>query len=62
MGYPINYLHTNQQLTIEANFNHFNAIGKDFSRLRDLEVLQPGGAPFSQYMAGRLAGGGGNVK
>ncbi|KAL8745874.1 MAG: hypothetical protein Q9184_007823 [Pyrenodesmia sp. 2 TL-2023] len=61
MGYTPDCLHTNPQL-IEAIFNHINAATKDFSALRDLKVLQPGGAPLSEHVAGKLTEEGVNVK
>ncbi|KAL8922141.1 MAG: hypothetical protein Q9208_005336 [Pyrenodesmia sp. 3 TL-2023] len=61
MGYPPDCLHTNPQL-IEVIFNHINATTKDFSPLRDLKVLQPGGALLSEHVSGNLAEEGVNVK
>ncbi|CAO1597195.1 MAG: hypothetical protein LQ349_000119 [Xanthoria aureola] len=61
LGFPIDCLHANPQL-IESIVNHIEKTTKDFSVLRELKVLQPGGAPLAQHVANKLLDEGVNLK
>ncbi|KAI4280441.1 MAG: hypothetical protein L6R38_004451 [Xanthoria sp. 2 TBL-2021] len=49
-------------MLIESIANHIEETTKDFSALRKLKVLQPGGAPLAQHVAIKLLEEGVNLK
>lgn len=61
LGHPIECLHSNPQI-IESIFNRIKSTTKDFSPLRNLKVLQPGGAPLADHVTKALMEEGVNVK
>ncbi|KAL8950185.1 MAG: hypothetical protein Q9222_003763 [Ikaeria aurantiellina] len=61
MGYPTDDVHTNPQI-IESVWNYINSTTKDFSILRNLKVLQPGGAPLAEHAIKALIQEGINLK
>ncbi|KAI4278042.1 MAG: hypothetical protein LQ337_001313 [Flavoplaca oasis] len=50
LGLPIDCLHANPQL-IETICSYVEGTTKDYSTLRKLKVLQPGGAPLARHVA-----------
>ncbi|KAL8715819.1 MAG: hypothetical protein Q9220_000486 [cf. Caloplaca sp. 1 TL-2023] len=61
MGYPVDDVRTHTQL-IEAISKCIHSATKDYSILRDLEVLLPGGAPLAEPIATALIQEGVNLK
>ncbi|KAL8674569.1 MAG: hypothetical protein Q9168_001012 [Polycauliona sp. 1 TL-2023] len=61
LGFPIDCLHSHPNL-LDSISSHIETTTKDFSPLRKLKIVQPGGAPLGQHVAVKLLEEGVNLK